>query len=99
LKIDINIDDHEKTFTAPFVSGLVYRNYAQLSEEGKLTALTNEGRDKIVELIVEAFGNQFTADQFWKGVDAFEIDNVLINFCMDLQSQNKREGKLNSPKE
>lgn len=95
MKIDINIDGHEKTFTTTFVKGLVYRKYIELSEQGLLSNLTLETREKIIELIVEAFNNQFTADQFWNGIDAREIEVVVIQFCNDLRTQTKREGKLN----
>lgn len=97
MKIDITIDGHEKTFTTSFVSGLVYRKYIELSEEGKLTDLTLESREKLIELIVESFDKQFTADQFWKGIDARDIDIVILQFNNDLRSQIKREGKLNQP--
>lgn len=95
MKIDITIDGHEKTFTTTFISGLVYRKYVELSEQGLLKDLTLEARDKIVELIVEAFDKQFTADQFWNGIDGRDIDVVIIQFCNDLRTQTKREGKLN----
>lgn len=95
MKIDIKIDDHEKTFTTLFIRGLVYRKFVELTENGTLKDLTNEAREKIIELIVEAFSNQFTADQFWNGIDAREIDVVILQFCSDLRTQTKREGKLN----
>lgn len=95
MKIDINIDGHEKTFTTTFINGLVYRKYVELSEQGTLKDLTLEARDKVIELIVEAFNQQFTADQFWNGLDAREIDLVIVQFCNDLRTQTKREGKLN----
>ena len=95
MKIDIKIDGHEKTFTTTFISGLVYRKYIELSEQGALTNLTLESRDKVVELIVEAFNQQFTTDQFWNGIDAREVELVIIQFCNDLRTQTKREGKLN----
>lgn len=95
MKIDLIIDGHEKTFTTTFVSGLVYRKYVELSEEGLLENLSLVARERLVELIVEAFDKQFTADQFWKGLDAREIDIVIIQFCNDLRTQTKREGKLN----
>lgn len=95
MKIDITIDGKETTLTTTFVSGLVYRKYIELSEQGMLDDLTLEAREKVVELIVEAFGKQFTADQFWNGLDAREIDVVILQFCNDLRTQTKREGKLN----
>ena len=95
MKIDIKIDGHEKTYTTAYISGLVYRKYVELSEEGILKNLTLEARDKVIELIVEAVNHQFTADQFWNGIDGREIDLVIIQFCNDLRTQTKREGKLN----
>ncbi|HCG4535566.1 TPA: hypothetical protein NJY08_004411 [Salmonella enterica subsp. enterica serovar Typhi str. AG3] len=95
MKIDISIDGHEKTFTTTFINGLVYRKYVEISEQGILKDLTLEAREKIIELIIEAFNQQFTADQFWNGIDAREIDLVIIQFCNDLRTQTKREGKLN----
>lgn len=95
MKLDITIDGKETTLTTPFISGLVYRKYIELSELGMLNDLTLEAREKVVELIVEAFGNKFTADQFWNGIDAREIDVIILQFCNDLRMQTKREGKLN----
>lgn len=99
MKLDITIDGKETTLTTTFVSGLVYRKYIELSEQGMLNNLTLEAREKVVELIVEAFGNKFTANQFWNGVDARDIDVVILNFCDDLRMQTKNEGKLNELRE
>lgn len=68
-KITLLIDGKESEFTIPFVSGLAWRKYIEICDEAQdLKALTAEEMDKFVDLIVLEFNNQFTAEQYYKGL-------------------------------
>lgn len=68
-KINLFIDGQEKEFSIPFVSGLAWRKYIGLCAEVQdLQALTPEEMDKFVDLVVMEFNNQFTAEQYYKGL-------------------------------
>ncbi|MDT0163818.1 phage tail assembly chaperone G [Bacillus sp. AG4(2022)] len=66
--ITLLIDGKEKTFTVPFVSGLVWRKYIQFqTETADMQSLNLEEFDKFAGVVVLAFNNQFTLDEFLGG--------------------------------
>lgn len=68
-KITLLINGEEKTFIIPFVSGMVWRKFIELKAKAKdLSSLTLEELDNFVELVVFAFGNQFTLEEFYLGI-------------------------------
>lgn len=63
------IDGEEKTFTIPFVSGLVWRKFIEVKAKIEdLGNLTVEELDEFANLVVFAFRNQFTLEQFYAGI-------------------------------
>lgn len=63
------IENKEKTFTIPFVSGLIWRNWIELQEKAEnINLLTSKEIDGFVNLVVLAFDNQFTLEQFYQGI-------------------------------
>jgi hypothetical protein len=73
LKLLIN--GEEKTFTIPFVNGMVWRKFLEIKSKVDMKNLKPEDIDQLVELAVYAFGNRFTGDQFYEGIPH---DKVLI---------------------
>jgi hypothetical protein len=70
------IDNEEKTFTIPFVSGLIWRNWIELQEKAEnINLLTTKEIDGFVNLVVLAFNNQFTLEQFYQGIP---FDKVMV---------------------
>lgn len=67
--IKLRVNGEEKTFTIPYVSGYAYRKYVELLTKVKdPSLLTHEEMDWFVELIVEEFNNQFTVEEYYKGI-------------------------------
>lgn len=63
------IDNKEKRFTIPFVSGLIWRKYIELQDTVEnVNKLTAKELDQFVDLVVEAFKNQFTLEEFYDGI-------------------------------
>jgi hypothetical protein len=61
------IKGEEKTFSIPFVNGMVWRKYIEYRAKMNLSNLKPEEVDTLIELVVYAFGNQFTLEQFYEG--------------------------------
>lgn len=67
--IKLLIDDQTKTFTIPFISGMVLRKYLELKDTFEDESnLTVAEIDKMVDLVVYAYGNKFTAEEFYNGI-------------------------------
>jgi hypothetical protein len=63
------IDKEEKTFAIPFVSALIWRKYIDLQEKAdNIAHLSPEEIDDFASLVVMAFENQFTLEQFYAGI-------------------------------
>lgn len=74
--IELFIDGEEKTFTTPFVSGMVWRKYIEWKAKvANLQNLTADELDELAGLVVFAFGNQFSLEDFYNGVPH---DQVMI---------------------
>lgn len=77
MKVSLFIDGKEKTFYSPnFISGRIGREAADLEEKylinqnGKFEETQTEVLDIFVDFLCRAFGNQFTADEFYDGIDS-----------------------------
>jgi len=84
MKINLVIGEAEKTFHAPFVKGLVFRQFIKLRKDHDLNDMNEDTMEKIVELIVEAYNGQFTIDEFWNGIDAREVITTIQAFIQEL---------------
>lgn len=94
MKINLVIGEAEKTFHAPFVKGLVFRQFVKLRKEHDLNDMSDETIDKLVELIVESYNGQFTVDEFWNGIDAREVMSTIQEFIQELVTGgSKKQGK------
>jgi hypothetical protein len=71
-----------KEYQTPFVSGLVYRKYMELSQKVDYLneAPTVEQMDDLVGLIVEAFNDQFTINEFYAGLSSDAMREYFIYF-------------------
>lgn len=71
VDIKLEIDEEIKTFVVPIVKGIVLRDTLKIAK-----ILKNSGNDfdenildLLVDYIVGIFGNKFTRDQVYKGLD------------------------------
>jgi hypothetical protein len=71
LKLVIN--EEEKTFHIPFVSGMVFRKFIEMKERMNLNNLSGSELDELAGLVVYAFKNQFTLEEFYEGIPQDEV--------------------------
>lgn len=93
MKINLMIDEKEKTFKADFVPGLVFRKFLELKTKYDLADMEKEAVEETVGLIVTAYNNQFTIDEFWEGIDGREIMPTIADFLNELTTGKAPEGK------
>lgn len=94
MKINLFIGEAEKTFRAEFVSGLVFRKFLELRTNHDLNDMNLETIEEVVGLIVQAYNNQFTADEFWTGMDGRKIMPTISGFLKELTTgKESPEGK------
>jgi hypothetical protein len=67
-KIVLLINGEKKEFRIPFVNGMVWRKFVQYRAEMDMNKLTPEEVDDLAGLVVYAFNDQFTLEQFYEGV-------------------------------
>lgn len=73
-KITLLIDEESKTFTTPFVSGMVLRKYMEAKAKAEnLQSLTVDELDVFAALVVHAYKEQFTLEQFYEGIPHDEV--------------------------
>ena len=73
MKINLILNNQEKTFEAPFVSARQLKNTLELSEKVDKEGLTVEVIDKLCTFVVGIYGNQFTVDELLDGYPAQEF--------------------------
>ena len=94
-KLTLLIDGEEKIFTIPFVSGMVWRRWIELRAKIDMKDLKPDEVDQLVELIIYAFGNRFTLEEFYNGVPH---DKVMLTFDHLFLPSDNKEGDDNSEK-
>lgn len=97
LSITLQIDGKEKIFTTSFISAKKLRKTLVISTKvGK--SLTPEDLDELVEYEVDLYGNQFTVDEFYDGIEANlilrkaleDINNVINGLSKKLDNINEK---------
>jgi hypothetical protein len=74
MEITLIIENKEKTFVAPFVSGRMLRKTLEISKQIDFSDVSVEALDTLVDYVVELFGRQFSRDDFYDGVS---VDSLL----------------------
>ena len=75
MELVLKIDGQNMTFVTPFISGRKLRDTIQMSDKMQKDEMTPEQIDMEIDYIVGIFGNQFTRDQFYDGI---ESDKVIL---------------------
>ncbi|MFE4525443.1 phage tail assembly chaperone G [Cytobacillus firmus] len=93
--ITLTIKDENKIFSTPFVSGMVWRKFLELkskinSPDGSVTV---EQLDEFSGLVVLAFGNQFTLDEFYEGTPHDKVMAAIDNLFAPSEEGNEGNGK------
>lgn len=96
-KLTLLIGDKEQTFTIPFVSGMVWRKYIELKAkiEDKTAELTVEQLDEFASLVVLAYKDKFTLEQFYEGIPYDKVMSTIDGLFAPTDSS---EGDLGNEK-
>lgn len=62
------IEDEEKTFAIPFVSAMIFRKFIDCKGKMDFSSLKVDEVDELANLVVLAFGNQFSLEEFYNGI-------------------------------
>jgi len=92
MKVTLNFKNENKTsdkdlyiqkeFNAPFIPLLVVKEFTKLQaeSENQLALFTPDELEKVIDLICTAFGNQFTADEFYRGMPNDKFSEFITTF-------------------
>lgn len=96
--LNLLIENEEKTFTIPFVSGMVWRKYIEWKANVENIAdLTIKELDDLANLVVFAFKSQFTLEQFYEGVPHDKV-MIIIDSLFSPTDDDKEENSGNGKK-
>jgi hypothetical protein len=73
LEIILRIDGKDKTFTTGFISARMVRRTIAVSQDINFDNISPEELDKLMDYIVELFGNQFTRDELYDGLASKDL--------------------------
>ena len=87
---------NEKEYVLGKVKARMYRKAIALTDDLNLDKITAKSLDDMVDFVVEAYGNQFSRDDVYDGVEAKDlmdvltdcIKNVVGNVSEKLESKN-----------
>lgn len=97
MKIKVIQNGKEKEFVLGEVKGSAFRKFLVakdvLIEAEKTGEFTTEMFDKLVDSIVAAFNNEFTADELLDSMDIVDINILAIE--VQTEVKNRTEKKIN----
>ena len=73
MEIILKKDKKAKTYTTGFISARMVRRTIEVSQEVDFDNITPEELDKLIDYIVELFGNQFTRDDVYDGLQSKDL--------------------------
>lgn len=83
MKIALIVKGEKKEFVQTFVPGRVFRKTIEIQDKLR-KGVDAETVDELIDFIVIAFGDQFTFDQCYDGIDARNILPTVIQICEDI---------------
>ncbi|PGT51071.1 hypothetical protein COD14_31020 [Bacillus cereus] len=103
MKLALIIDGEKQTFNMPgFIPARLIRQAPELAEIPNNPG--PEDMDKMVQFVVKVYGNQFTLDQYWDGVDArkflsttSDVINAIINETVEAAGGTTGTGEKENP--
>lgn len=73
MELILKKDKKEKTYTTGFISARMVRRTIEVSQGVDFDNITPEELDKLIDYIVELFGNQFTRDDVYDGLQSKDL--------------------------
>ncbi|QIW22464.1 phage tail assembly chaperone G [Bacillus thuringiensis] len=103
MKLALRIGKENKIFNMPeFISARLIRQAPELADIPNNPGA--EDMDKMVQYVVKVYGEQFTLDQYWDGIDArkflsttSEVINAIINETVEAASGTPKNGEEENP--
>ncbi|HFR4148752.1 TPA: hypothetical protein ACHVJ6_002576 [Bacillus cereus] len=103
MKLTLRINRENKTFNLPeFIPARLIRQAPELAEIPNNPG--PEDMDKMVQYVVKVYGEQFTMDQYWDGVDArkflsttSDVINAIVNETVDAAGGTPGTGEAENP--
>lgn len=77
MEIVLKINGKDKTYTASFISARMVRRTIEVSKEVNFDNILPEELDKLMDYIVELFGNQFTRDELYDGLASKDLISTI----------------------
>ena len=68
----------DKTYSAGKVKSRIYRQALEITENTNFDHITTKDLDALVDIIVDFFGNQFTRDDLYDGLDADLLMDTMV---------------------
>jgi len=80
LTITLKQNGEEKVYTTDFIPALVFKAVLKINKDlqHQTDEATLETICELIDLVVEAFGGQFKAEDIWNGVDVRVLQDELI---------------------
>lgn len=95
MKITLNIDKKNREFVTPFISGRKLRNTFAMTKKIENYKQDETMLDEMVNYIIDIFGNQFTLDQFYDGIEANKIIPTFAQLVEEIMgTMNKKTEQL-----
>ncbi|MED1642265.1 hypothetical protein P4U99_03405 [Brevibacillus agri] len=74
MQITLRINGEEKTFTQDFISARMFRRAIEMQKHFKSGSDMDENTlDEMVGFVAEAYGKQFTSDEFYDGIESAKL--------------------------
>ena len=73
MDITLRINNKDKTYVSGFISARMVRRTIEVSRKVNFESLSPEELDTLVDYVVELFGNQFTRDDLYDGLESKEL--------------------------
>jgi hypothetical protein len=79
MQITLRVNGENKTFTADFISGRMFRRAIEMQKHFRDGAanLDENTLDEMVGFVVEAYGKQFTIDEFYDGIQSDKLISTI----------------------
>lgn len=78
MQITLRINGEDKTFTTDFISGRMFRRSIEMQKHFKSGAdLDEQTLDEMAGFVVDAYGKQFTLDQFYDGIPSDQLISTI----------------------
>lgn len=72
MQITLLIEGQKKPFTQDFISGRMFRKAIEMQKHFK-DGIDENTLDEMVGFVVDAYGKQFTIDEFYDGIESNKL--------------------------